>query len=190
MQRRRSVLMLAAGAPAVAGLAGLAGCSPSPVQRFATLADARRAVAALAVQGAKTTSGWPLPQVLQHAAQSIDYSIDGYPQMKSAVFRHTVGAAAWSVFDARGAMSHGLDEPIPGAKALDATLTLEQAIGKLATAFDRFEAHTGALQPHFAYGALDKPSYLRAHLMHLANHWSLVSASPAAPTTAAVAASA
>ena len=34
-----------------------------------------------------------------------------------------------------------------------------------------FDAHTGVLQPHFAYGALDKPSYTRAHLMHLANHW-------------------
>ena len=34
-----------------------------------------------------------------------------------------------------------------------------------------FDAHTGALAPHFAYGALDKPDYLRAHLMHLANHW-------------------
>jgi len=177
MPGRRSVLMLAAGAPA---LAGLAGCSPAPVQRFATLADARRAVAALATQGARTSAGWPLPQVLQHAAQSIDFSIDGYPQLKSPVFRHSVGAAAWSVFDARGAMSHGLDEPIPGAPALDATLTLEQAIGKLATAFDRFDAHTGALQPHFAYGALDKPAYARAHLMHLANHWSLVLAAPPA----------
>lgn len=181
MQRRRSVLMLAAGTPAALSLAG---CNPAPVQRFATLADARRAVAALAVQGAKTSAGWSLPQVLQHAAQSIDYSIDGYPQLKSPLFRHTVGAAAWHVFDVRGAMSHGLDEPIPGAAPLDATLSLEQAIGKLATAFDRFEAHTGALQPHFAYGALDKPAYARAHLMHLANHWSLVQTTSAAAASA------
>ena len=33
------------------------------------------------------------------------------------------------------------------------------------------EAHTGPLAPHFAYGALDKTQYTRAHLMHLANHW-------------------
>ena len=37
-----------------------------------------------------------------------------------------------------------------------------------------FDAHTGALQPHFAYGALSKPQYLRAHLMHLAHHWTEV----------------
>ena len=28
-----------------------------------------------------------------------------------------------------------------------------------------------ALAPHFAYGALNKAAYTRAHLMHLANHW-------------------
>ena len=27
-----------------------------------------------------------------------------------------------------------------------------------------------ALAPHFAYGALDKNAYRRAHLMHLADH--------------------
>ncbi|HZT56441.1 MAG TPA: DUF1569 domain-containing protein, partial [Burkholderiaceae bacterium] len=44
---------------------------------------------------------------------------------------------------------------------------LERAIAALRA----FDAHAGALQPHFAYGALDKPAYTRAHLMHLANHW-------------------
>ncbi|WP_395700997.1 DUF1569 domain-containing protein [Aquabacterium sp.] len=165
--QRRTVLLAAAAAP-------LAGCGAGALQGFASFDDARRALAALPAQHAKTASGWGLPQVLQHAAQSIDYSMDGYPQMKSGLFRSTVGAAAWGVFDARGAMRHSLDEPIPGAPALDAALTLEQGIAKLLSAMQRFEAHTGALQPHFAYGPLDKPAYTRAHLMHLANHWSLV----------------
>ena len=34
----------------------------------------------------------------------------------------------------------------------------------------RFEAHRGALQPHFAYGALNRADYARAHAMHIANH--------------------
>ncbi|HSW06213.1 DUF1569 domain-containing protein [Aquabacterium sp.] len=178
MARRRSLLLAATGAPLAAGLAG---CGDAPVQRFATLADARVAVAALADGRTRTADGWPLVKVLQHAAQSIDYSIDGYPELKSAMFRHTVGAAAWGVFNARGAMRHALDEPIPGATTLDATLPLEQAIGRLMTAFARFDAHTGALKPHFAYGALDKPAYARAHLMHLANHWSAFVTTPPAP---------
>ena len=66
-------------------------------------------------------------------------------------------------------MRHGLTEPIPGAPALAETdLTL--AITRLDRAFADFEAHAGPLMPHFAYGALDKAQYTRAHLMHLANH--------------------
>lgn len=178
MARRRSLLVVAAGAPLAAGLAG---CRDAAVQRFATLADARHAVAALADGSTRTSGAWSLATVLQHAAQSIDYSIDGYPELKSVLFRHTVGAAAWGVFNARGAMHHSLAEPIPGAAALDAALPLERAIGKLMAAFDRFEAHAGALQPHFAYGALDKPAYARAHLMHLANHWSEFVTTPRTP---------
>ena len=30
---------------------------------------------------------------------------------------------------------------------------------------------TAPLQPHFAYGALDKPQFAQAHVMHLADHW-------------------
>ena len=45
-------------------------------------------------------------------------SLDGFPQPKSAAFQRTVGAAAFTVFQWRGKMTHGLDEPIPGAPAL------------------------------------------------------------------------
>jgi hypothetical protein len=36
---------------------------------------------------------------------------------------------------------------------------------------DAFARFNGTLRPHFAYGELTKPQYERAHLMHLANHW-------------------
>lgn len=167
---RRRLLIAAASLP-------LAGCSDAPVQVFGSLASAREVIAALPSRaGVRSTGAWPLAQVLQHAAQSIEYSIDGYPALKSALFRGTVGAAAWGVFNARGKMNHALDEPIPGAPALDAALPLDKAVARLLAAFDRFERHAGALQPHFAYGPLDKPAFARAHLMHLANHWSEVSA--------------
>lgn len=162
----RRHLLLAAGA-----LPLLPGCAPAEVQGFAAWADATRALQALGAD-ARTRGGWSLAQVLEHAAQSIEYSIDGYPVLKSAVFRGTVGAAAWAVFDARGRMSHALDEPIPGAPAL--TLALGAARERLLAAMARYAAHTGPLAPHFAYGPLDKAQYARAHLMHLANHWTEV----------------
>jgi hypothetical protein len=170
LQRRR--LTLATGMVATLPRAA---CTESPIGTFADFDAVRRALAALGPQ-ARTTAGWPLSQVLQHAAQSIEFSIDGFPELNSPLFRATVGRAAWSVFDARGRMSHSLTEPIPGAPALDAGLPLERATTRLLAAIERFERHGGALHPHFAYGALDKRATTRAHLMHLANHWTEVAA--------------
>jgi len=164
--RRRAVLLAAVAVPA------LSACSPAAVQRFPDVATARAAVQGLLTATLRNDGPWSLPQVLHHLAQSIEFSLAGFPEPKSALFQHTAGAAAWAVFDARGAMTHGLGEPIPGAPALPpADAPLAAGVQRLLAALDRFDAHTGALQPHFAYGALDKPAYTRAHLMHLANHW-------------------
>jgi Protein of unknown function (DUF1569) len=122
------------------------------------------------VPGAKATGKWPLVSVLEHLAQSIEMSLDGFPQSKSAVFQHTVGAAAFTVFQWRGKMAHGLDEPIPGAPALTSQGDWKPAANRLRAAIARFEAHTGPLQPHFAYGALSKAEFAQAHVFHIANH--------------------
>ena len=162
--RRRHLLVL----PSVALVAGCSSAGP----RFAGWTQAREAVRELLLTP-QTVQGnpWNLPQVLQHLAQSIEYSMQGYPVLKAAWFRSTLGSVAFAVFDARGAMNHPLDEPIPGAPALEAQLGLKASIDRLLAAMDRFAAHSGPLQPHFAYGELSKPQYQRAHLMHLANHW-------------------
>jgi hypothetical protein len=40
----------------------------------------------------------------------------------------------------------------------------------LRQAITRFNAHNGALKPHFAYGLLSKPEFALAHSLHIANH--------------------
>jgi hypothetical protein len=140
----------------------LGGCSVAEVQTFSTLAAARSAIAVLGARD-RSDGAWPLPVVLNHLAQSIEYSIDGYPELKSALFRSAIGSVAFAVFEARGKMGHSLSEPIPGAPALDAQGALEPAKSRLLAALQRFEAHEGEFAPHFVYGALDKPQYLRAH---------------------------
>ncbi len=167
--RRRKALALAA-APALL----LQGCAAAEVRGFPTLAAARVAVEAVAAGGWRSTGAFNLAQTLHHAAQSVEFSRLGFPQLKPAAFRHTVGRAAFVWFDSRGAMSHGLDEPIPGAPALAAGDALQAAGERLLKALRDFENHSGALAPHFAYGVLDKLQYTRAHLMHLANHWTEV----------------
>jgi hypothetical protein len=160
---RRRQLLIAAGAP-------LSACGTAEVKTFPTVAAALAAIEGLA-SGHKSSGAWTLPQTLNHLAQSIEYSIDGYPELKSALFRSAIGTPAFAVFQARGRMSHSLAEPIPGAPTLEAAAPLPAAIARAAAALRRFEGHTGSLAPHFAYGALDKAQYTRAHLMHLANHW-------------------
>ncbi len=164
---RRATLGVALGSSL-----GLSACGAPPVEGMATLDDARRAVAGLA-NGWRTARGWALPQVLMHLAQSIEFSMSGFPQSRSAAFQATLGRAAFAWFDARGRMSHGLTEPIPGAPALEPAPALEAAQARLDAALSAFGSFPGALKPHFAYGHLDKTGYTRAHLMHLANHWTL-----------------
>ncbi len=163
--RRRTVLAAGAVAPWA-----LAGCDVKPVAGFPDVASALRTLETLPPT-ARMAEGWTLSQVLEHAAQSIEFSLRGFPELKPALFRGTVGKLAFAVFDGRGRMSHGLSEAIPGAPALAAALLLPDAVARLSKALRDFDAHTGALQPHFAYGALDKGAFARAHLMHLADHW-------------------
>ena len=50
-------------------------------------------------------------------------------------------------------------------------LPMAPAVDRAVQALQAFVAHQGPLTPHFTYGALAKPAYTRAHLMHLADHW-------------------
>jgi hypothetical protein len=118
----------------------------------------------------KTTGQWPLVSVMEHMAQSVEMSIDGFPQPKSAFFQNTAGSAAFAFFKWRGQMSHSLSEPIPGAAALQREGDWRPASARLRSAIERFTRHQGALKPHFAYGALSKADFSLAHAFHIANH--------------------
>lgn len=118
----------------------------------------------------KTTGEWPMVSVLEHMAQSVEMSLDGFPQPKSAFFQNTAGSAAFAFFKWRGHMSHSLSEPIPGAAALHREGDWRPASARLRAAIERFTRHQGPLKPHFAYGALSKADFSLAHAFHIANH--------------------
>lgn len=131
-------------------------------------------------QALSSSVDWTWAQTLEHCAQSIEYSMTGYPEPKSVLFQHTVGALAFAAFAARGRMTHGLNEPIPGAKPLSPNLSLDAARARLNQAVASFAAHSGPLKPHFAYGELSKAEYEQAHAMHVANHCSAFDIKPPA----------
>ena len=115
---------------------------------------------------------WSAAHVFSHNAQSIDYSMAGFPKSKGPVFQTLLGKPAFAVFSARGEMRHGLAEPIPGAYAIEDDGPLDIAIDTLLASIAAFTAHTGTLQPHFAYGELSKSDYESAHVLHFLNHMS------------------
>jgi hypothetical protein len=169
--KRRRVLQASSVLLAVPVAGSLAGCT-GELRTFTSWKAGQEAVLELLFREKVVHDNpWNLSQVLQHLAQSIEFSMQGFPVLKGAWFRASLGSAAFAVFNARGKMSHSLDEPIPGASALDAAQTLKTSVQRLLDAMDAFAAFNGTLRPHFAYGELTKPQYERAHLMHLANHW-------------------
>jgi Protein of unknown function (DUF1569) len=115
-------------------------------------------------------TSWTLAKVLRHCAQSIDASLVGYPSMKPAVIRKTVGRIVWRRFSAKGQMSHDVEGPIPGAAAIADEPDHRAALAELQRSIEAFRAHDGPLAPHFVFDALSKEDYDRLHAMHLADH--------------------
>lgn len=177
---RRGFLKVATRVAAVSVPTMLVACDDTPDAdrklEFLTLDDAlveaeKLALAAVSQRGPV----WTLAQTCIHCAQSIEYSLTGFPVSKSELFQRTAGAAAFSVFVWRGRMSHNLAEEIPGAPDLDPGIDLDAAMQRLRKSINSFARAETALKPHFAYGLLAKPEYEQAHAMHLANHFSAFS---------------
>lgn len=124
---------------------------------------------ALDLSAIESTGDWELGRMFSHLAQGVTFSIDGYPIQKPRAFQATVGTLAFKVFEMRGRMSHGLNDPIPG-EVIAQNLTADDGLQQLWKALERFRGYDGPLQPHFAFGALAKPQFAKAHLFHLNNH--------------------
>jgi Protein of unknown function (DUF1569) len=164
-QRRHIIITTALAA------AGVHTMAAADIPKVQSLDDALRWLDKIEKSaGVKTTGAWPLVAVLEHLSQSIEMSVHGFPEPKSALFQNTVGTAALTVFKWRGRMSHTLSDPIPGAQVLTQQGDWKLAAGRLRTAMQMFNAHTGALKPHFAYGNLSKAEFALAHAFHIANH--------------------
>lgn len=116
------------------------------------------------------TSAWNLSQTIQHCAQTVRFSVVGYPQLKPALFRATAGRLAKHLFLRRGATRHSLDAEIAGAPPLAADKPAADAAAELAEAVELFTGHTGPHATHPAYGRCTHEQFERLHAMHLAEH--------------------
>ena len=119
----------------------------------------------------KATGEWDTNRVFHHCAQSIEYSLTGYPKNKNLLFRKTIGKIVLGTFLSRGYMSHNLADPIPGAPALpDPSPTYTTGLERLQGAISSFLASSSPVAPHFVYGEVSHIDYNKIHAMHIANH--------------------
>lgn len=119
-------------------------------------------------------SDWSLYQNLIHCAQSIEFSMIGFPQSKPALFQNTIGSLVFNRFEKQGYMRHNRAEAIPGAPAIEKNGNIEKAFTRVESAIVDFDKHKTPLMPHFAYGELSKAKYENAHCMHLADHFAMI----------------
>jgi hypothetical protein len=172
MNRRTLLIASAATAGVLVGGVAIRRATMAPFSLATTIDELN----ALKAKNLKSAGAWNPYQVFSHIAQSIEYSMKGYPASKSPLFQSTAGSIAFSTFSAVGAMTHDLAEPIPGAPPLAAEGLVNAAIDRAIAALQLFRIHTGALRPHFAYGALTREQYTAAHIMHIRNHMREISA--------------
>jgi hypothetical protein len=164
------MFMIAGGIAAGAGAAGALWVRAGNDGAVLTIDAALERIDALAKGSTASMGRWNPHQIFTHCAQSIEYSMSGYPAPKPKLFQDTVGTVAFALFSAKGKMKHGLAEQIDGAPALEAKPDAGEALARLRQAFLNFRQFNGTLAPHFAYGALDKRQYEQAHVMHFYNH--------------------
>ena len=112
---------------------------------------------------------WRLSQVLEHCAQSVEFSMIGFPEHKPELFKQTIGKLAFSAFSEKGEMRHNLAEAIPGAAELMAE-NVQASYQRLKQAMLDFKQFQGELADHYAFGPLNKAQYEQAHVMHFYNH--------------------
>ncbi|MCB1176729.1 MAG: DUF1569 domain-containing protein [Leptospiraceae bacterium] len=119
-----------------------------------------------------TTGNWDINQIFEHMAQSIEYSLSGYPDNKPYIIRKTIGRIVLSKFLGQGYMSHDLNSPIPGAPTLNKNPDFKPGISRLKNAIYSFINYTGEPKIHFVYDSVSKKEYDKIHAMHIANHLS------------------
>lgn len=164
--KRRAFLQLAVATPVVlwTGLHIGATLRRPSLQALTNYLE-RLPLAQLQAQG-----DWSLTEIFQHCAQSVRYSRVGYPESRSRLFQLTLGSTALAAFSAANKMQHPLNEPLPGAPQLRATVPVDVAHAELISELEQFMRWQGPLAPHFAYGRLSKAQYYNAHWLHLQDH--------------------
>ncbi|MDC7224359.1 MAG: DUF1569 domain-containing protein [Spirochaetales bacterium] len=113
---------------------------------------------------------WDYYQILTHCSKTIEYAMSGYPKLKPALVRGTVGKWVIRKFLAQGFMKHNLSADVPGSEEVQREGDFSQGIEILTTTINKFLSHEGVLKTHLMFGNLSKEDYDKYFSLHLAEH--------------------
>lgn len=112
---------------------------------------------------------WTVGQTFLHLAQSVEYSMIGYPKSKPRFIQNTIGKLVKKKFLRQGYMKHNLNSPIPGAPELG-LVSPSEGLEQLIVAIEAFLKFNQELEPHFFFGKMDKKEFEQVHIMHILEH--------------------
>ena len=118
---------------------------------------------------------WSPYQSFVHCAKTVDYSMSGYPSIKPAIIRNTVGKLVIRKFLKQGYMKHNLMADVPGSPAIDDSASSQDGIQVLIQSIEKYKAYKEDLKPHLLFGKLSKEQYDKYFALHIADHLSSIS---------------
>ncbi len=116
--------------------------------------------------------GWSLYKTLLHCAQTIEFSMSGYPKLKPLIIRRTVGRIVLKKFLKNNKMKHDLTAPVPGAAEIADEGNISEAVAVSVKTIDDFMSYSGQYKEHLLFGKLSKKEYDEYFTLHYADHFS------------------
>jgi hypothetical protein len=121
--------------------------------------------------GRVETSGvWSFYQILKHINDALHYSMNGFPNMKPAIIRKTIGRIALSYFMKRNEMRAGLPNSSAPKKREEGDERV--MFQKLKATLKEYKEFQGEFAPHTIFGDLTREEWDKLHLMHFSLHLS------------------
>jgi hypothetical protein len=139
---------------------------------YSTLEEVRLDAEALAAGPYATVGNWTFGQILEHLAQAMHASIDGFPFGAPWYMRLVAPLVKNSVLTRR--MKPGFKLPKAAASYLpSADATVEESLTRLVNGIERLEVETPNA-PHPVFGKLAREEWIALHLRHSELHMSFV----------------
>ena len=137
---------------------------------FDSLADVRHEAESLLRDGYDRAGNWSLGRICHHLSNGLNYSRDGFPQMKPWILRQIGHSFFLPGILKRKVVRVRFPAPIP----TDYDGTDEEGVQLLMDGIDRFQRPNGVHCEHTILGKMNGDQWLQFHLWHCEHHFSFL----------------